>query len=451
MITNEPRKTPPGVRLDMSPEADVAVIGLGYVGLTLACTLADRGFNVWGYERQPEVVSRLRQGRPHIFEPGVEQTLRAHLGTNLTIEERLPEKFGGTFILCVSTPIGADHTPDLSNLRAAVTSVADSAESGALVIVRSTVPVGTCRKVVLPVLQKQLPSVRLASCPERTIQGRALEELRALPQIVGGLDEASTEAAVELWQQVTHRVVPVSSLEAAEMVKLINNSHTDLIYSFGNEVALMAQGLGLDPIELIQSANLDYPRPDLARPGFVGGPCISKDPYILLESVKDTGYVPHLVTGARKLNESLPKKVAWHFLERLGHNNGGIVEGSKVFVCGFAYKGWPATDDLRDAPAIPILKHLSKYSLQLYGHDPLVSADSISACGATPVEDVRDGFDGAQGVLFINEHPDYRALPIEELAKTMRQPATVYDCWRMFDNQRVQSVPGVHYSGIGYG
>ena len=144
--------------------------------------------------------------------------------------------------------------------------------------------------------------------PERTIQGQALRELVELPQVVGGLDAASTDTVAGVFAELARRVVPVSSLEAAEMVKLANNCHTDLIYAFGNEIALIAERHGLDPLEVIRAANLDYPRPDLAKPGYVGGGCLSKDPYIMISSAGDRE--PFLVGRARELNEFLPGHVA---------------------------------------------------------------------------------------------------------------------------------------------
>ena len=432
----------------MNPE--VAIVGMGYVGLTLAATLADLGFKVWGVERQRETVRQLNSGQAHIFEPGIDQILEAHIGENLLVGSELPKGFSGIVVLCVSTPVGLDNSPDLSNLKSATLSVAEAISEDALVVVRSTVPVGTCRGVVLPILQSQLSAVHLASCPERTIQGRAIQELRRLPQLVGGLDEESAQMAMDFWGQVTNTVVPLSSLEAAEMVKLINNSHTDLIYSFGNEVAMMGQSLGLDPDELIRAANLEYPRPDLARPGFVAGPCMSKDPYLLIESVVKQGSVPTLVAGARRLNESLPEIVALHFVERLKELGNGI-DGAKAVVCGFAYKGSPETDDVRGTPTAPILDVLRGFPLELYGHDYLVPGETISQMGATPVEDVATAFEGAAGVLFVNDHPLYQKLDIASLAGNMRRPGLIYDCWRIFDAEAIRSVPGMRYAGIGYG
>ena len=428
----------------------MVVVGMGYVGLTLATTLASLDINVWGYERSEAVADRLNKGRSHIFEPDVEEILQERLGVNLAVKTSLPESFSGVAIICVSTPVAEDNKPDLRNLRAASESIASIVENGAQVIVRSTVPVGTCRSVVLPVFQQHGKAVYLSSCPERTVQGRALRELRELPQVVGGLDDACTEKASAFWAQVTSRVVPVSSIEAAEMVKLVNNCHTDLIYSYGNEVAMMALHQGLDPMEVIRAANLDYPRPDLARPGFVAGPCMSKDAYLLVSSSGDAGYVPELVLAARRTNERLPGQVVQQFVQKL-ESLTSTLDGAKILVCGFAYKGIPVTDDVRGTPTAQIMEELSKYPVEIVGHDFMVPADVIASYGAAPVDSLSQGFDGARAVLFVNEHPDYQSLDMPGLIEHMVHPALIYDCWRIFDSNSLDSIPGVHYAGISYG
>ena len=290
----------------------VGIVGMGYVGLTMAVALARKGFVVHGVDTSAAVLAALGEGRAHLFEPGVEEGLAAFRGDRLRVGSSLPQEGVDAVMICVSTPANpATHAPELENLRAAARHVAERCQPGTLVVVRSTVPVGASRHVVLPELAARWGAgVRLAFAPERTIQGQALRELEELPQVVGGLDEASRDAAAALFARVTRRIVPVGSLEAAELVKLVNNCHTDLIYSYGNEVALMASAWGLDPLEVIRAANLDYPRPDLARPGYVGGGCLSKDPYILMSAARAAGYTPWLVGQARGLNEHLPLRAA---------------------------------------------------------------------------------------------------------------------------------------------
>jgi len=426
----------------------VGVVGLGYVGLTLAVALARKGFTVHGVDTSPAVLDALGKGRPHLFEPGIEEGIRAFLGDRLRVAPALPEGGVDAAIICVSTPVNPDtHAPELANLRAAAGHVALRCAPGALVIVRSTVPVGASRAVVLPELVARWGRARLAFAPERTIQGQALRELEELPQVVGGLDAESAEAAAALFGRVTRRVVTVSSLEAAELVKLANNCHTDLIYSYGNEVALMAERWGLDPLEVIRAANLDYPRPDLAKPGFVGGACLSKDPYILQSAVREVGYTPWLVGQARGLNEHLPVHVAERLIAMIREVR-GRAEGARLSVLGWAYKGWPPTDDMRGAPIVSMLPLLRAAGLELRGHDYLVAPDVIRGLGAAPVTP-EAAFDGADAVLVITNHPEYAKLDLGRLLPDLRRPAILYDCWRIFDEETVRGA-GVRYAGIGY-
>ena len=426
----------------------VGVVGLGYVGLTLAVTLAKKGFTVFGADRVPRVVEALAAGRPHLFEPGVEEAWRAFLGERLHVATALPRDPLDAVVLCVSTPVeSATHAPDLEGLRAAARAVAEGCAPDTLVIVRSTVPVGASRGVVLPELLARWGRARLAFCPERTIQGQALRELEQLPQVVGGLDDASAEAAAALFARVTPRVVRVSSLEAAELVKLVNNCHTDLIYSFGNEVALLAERAGLDPLEVIRAANVDYPRPDLSRPGYVGGGCLSKDPYILLASGKALGHEPWLVGRARALNEYLPGHAARHFLALLGQARGGL-DGARVALLGFAYKGWPPTDDMRGAPVLAMLEVFREARLTLAGHDFLVAPQIIRDLGVEP-RPLEHVFDGADGVLVVTDHPEYAKLDLGAALAQLRRPALVYDSWRILDEAAVRAA-GIRYAAIGY-
>ena len=427
----------------------VGVVGLGYVGLTLAVALARRGCTVYGCDRVPAVVEALAAAKPHLYEPGIAEGLRELLDDRLHVAATLPDTPLDAVVLCVSTPVDeATHHPNLEGLRSAARAVARAVGPDTLVVVRSTVPVGASRTVVLPELLAVWGRARLAMCPERTIQGQALRELEELPQVVGGLDAASSEQAELLFSLLAPRIVRVSSLEAAEAVKLINNCHTDLIYSYGNEVALFAERLSLDPMELIRAANLDYPRPDLARPGFVGGGCLSKDPYILMASAATVGHEPWLVGNARRLNEHLPAHVAQRFLALLGEVRGRL-DGARIALLGFAYKGWPPTDDMRGAPVSPMLPLFRAAGLELRGHDYLVGPEVIAGLGATPVS-VEAAFAGADAVLLTSNHPEYAKLDLGALLPTLRRPAVVFDAWRILDEDAVRQA-GVGYAAIGYG
>jgi len=424
----------------------IGVVGLGYVGLTLTAALADKGFVVHGSDVSPGVLETLSRGRSHIFEPGVEQVFAEHINTRIHVGTELPRDTVEVAVISVSTPVDeSTRRPNLANLAAAARSVAARCAPGTLVVVRSTVPIGTSRQVVLPELRVAWgDDVKLVMAPERTIQGQALRELVELPQVIGGLDEASLRAGVEFFGGLARTIVQVSDLETAELVKLSNNCHTDLIYSFGNEIALVAERHGLDPLEVIRAANADYPRPDLSKPGFVGGGCLSKDPYIMIDSAGDRE--PFLVGRARELNEFMPVHVA-ETVVRMLQETRGETRGTRLAVLGWAYKGWPPTDDMRGTPIAFMMPAFSAAGITVTGHDPMVTDDVIRQYGGDPVS-LDKAFTDADAVLIINDHPDYRAIRLPEILGEAR-PAFIYDSWRVLDAEAVTAA-GIRYAGLGY-
>ncbi|WP_432969235.1 nucleotide sugar dehydrogenase [Dactylosporangium sp. CA-233914] len=423
----------------------IGVIGMGYVGLTLTAALARKGFTVHGVDVQPSVVDALNRGRPHIYEPGVAETLAEYGGRTVHIDTALPRGVLDAAVICVSTPVD-EHTrrPDLTNLAAAARQVAEACAPGTLVVVRSTVPVGASRRVVLPPLRSAWGEVRLVMAPERTIRGQALLELVELPQIVGGLDQPSLAAGLDLFGELAQRLVPVSGLETAELAKLANNCHTDLIHAYGNEVALIAEQHRLDPLEVIRAANVDYPRPDLARPGYVGGGCLSKDPYIMLSGAG--ARPPFLVEPARRLNEFLPVHVARTVVELIRQER-GATQGARLAVLGWAYQGWPPTDDMRGTPIAAMMPVFSEAGLTVLGHDPLVPDAVVRQYGGEPVS-IDKAFSDTDAVLVVNDHPDYRAI-LPGAVLGAGRPAVVFDSWRILDEDALTAA-GVRYAGIGY-
>ena len=422
----------------------IGIVGLGYVGVTLAAALARKGFEVHGVDTQPAVLESLRRGRAHIFEPGVDEAFAACVGRSIFVGGSLPADLDAA-VICVSTPVDEQtRRPDLTHLAAAAGQVAGWCGPDTLVVVRSTVPVGTSRAVVLPPLLARWGRARLVMAPERTIQGQALRELVELPQVVGGLDGDSLRAGLDLFGGLATQVVPVSTLEAAELVKLSNNCHTDLIYAFGNEIALIAERHGLDPLEVIGAANLDYPRPDLSRPGYVGGGCLSKDPYLMIDGAGDQE--PFLVGAARRLNEYLPEHVAGRVVDLIRREH-GTTRGARLAVLGWAYKGWPPTDDMRGTPITSMMPVFRDAGVRVFGHDPMVTDDTIRRHGGEPLS-IDKAFTDADAVLVVNDHPDYRAIEIGS-AIGAGGPKVVFDSWRILD-ERAITAAGIRYAGIGY-
>ncbi|MCP2243463.1 nucleotide sugar dehydrogenase [Lentzea aerocolonigenes] len=413
---------------------EVAVVGLGYVGLPLAVALARAGVRVVGVDVNPDVRDAVTRGRPPFFEPGLAEALVALDDGALTVADRLPDSVPGAVIICVGTAVDpATGRCDLGPLRAAATAAAAAITPDTLVVVRSTVPVGTCRELVEPVMRQVTASPLLAFCPERIIQGSAMAELASLPQIVGGLDDASAKRAEALFAAVCPDRVLVSSLEAAEMIKLICNAHTDLIYGFGNEVALAATARGLDATELIASANLRYPRPDLSRPGFVGGSCLTKDPYLLMHSAAAAGHAEMpMVAAARRTNERVPGHAVERVVAALTDVDPDRLADAKVLVCGIAYKGRPETDDVRGSAATEVAALLRGRVGTLAGHDPIVRPERIADLGYQPVG-LEEGVAGADAVVLLSDHPGYTRLTADWLVSRMRGRGVVFDMWGLLD------------------
>jgi UDP-N-acetyl-D-mannosaminuronic acid dehydrogenase len=447
-MTDVATRTVPAGKPDGRRQAEVAVIGLGYVGMTLAVAFADAGVRVLGHDSSVAVASALARGETPVKEPGVEEGLGRTLGDSLRIETELPDELPPTVIVCVGTPVHRlNANPDLAQLEAAIAAIVPRVGPQTLVILRSTVPVGTSRRLVLEALRQRHADPQLAFCPERTIQGRALEELHQLPQIVGASSPEAAAAASELFGRLTRRVIDVSSLEAAEAVKLVCNAHTDLIYGFGNEVALMAEALGLDAEELISSANLDYPRPDISRPGFVGGGCLTKDPYLLAHSSEQRDYRPSMVLAARHLNEEMPIRAARRVLDTLAANGVAAAE-SKVLVSGIAYKGNPETDDVRGAASQTVAEMLREEVGTLVGHDFAVPAAQIAAMGLEPTG-LDAGFEDADAAMLLTDHAGYRLVDLPALSARMSRPAVVFDAFGVLGEGGRALPAGVAYLRMG--
>src|SRR5688572_8579478 len=431
----------------------VAVVGLGYVGLTLAVSLAETGFHVVGWDTSARVRSDLRRGISHVYERGLEALLSAQIADRrLTIADSESEiRDCHIYIIAVSTPVH-DSKPNLTYLKSAIEATAPYLQPGDLVILRSTVPVGTCRGLVKTAIESLTslnvgPDISVAFAPERTVEGRALDELRTLPQIIGGFDQWSLESASRIFNRLTPTVVQMKSLEEAELVKLINNSSRDLSFAFANEIALICETYNQDAFRIIEAANLGYPRNPIALPSpGVGGSCLKKDPY-LFANLCPPG-LPDIVTAARHVNEIMPTRVTDRMLEALAHM-GKSADTCDIFILGFAFKGEPETTDLRDSPTVQLVEQLRGRVRKIYGYDFVVPSAAIENIGVEWCS-VEDGFSQSDAVLVMNNHRNFNKLDIYTLTKSMKAPAIVFDGWRLFNGDEIEKIPGVRYMGLGY-
>ncbi len=432
---------------------NVTILGMGYVGLTLAVSLADVGFEVKGFDTNKELIKKLKEGKSHFYEKGLDQYLDRLRGKNLNFVSCLDEAKANVYVITVGTPIiKKEMKPDINDVCKAAAEVGKIMEHGDLIIFRSTLPIEFCRKYAIPILEEESglkvgKDFYLSFAPERTTEGQALKELRTNPQIIGGYDERSIELCSRLFNSLTHSVINVESLEAAETCKLIDNSYRDHVFAFANQLAPLTESLGLDLYEIIDAVNHGYTRNSVPKPSpGVGGACLSKDPYILNMAFEERGLDSSLILSARKINQMGPvllKEKIDRLLKKIGKNT----SKAKIFLIGMAFKGTPETSDLRESTSLWFLDKLPEKQ-NIYAYDPVVNAEEIRGLGIS-YSSLEDGFQNADVVVFLNNHISYQNIDIFSLTRTMNLPGVFIDTWHIFQPMDIKRVEGILYGGIG--
>ena len=335
----------------------VCVVGLGYIGLPTASFLGTKGYRVLGVDSQASVVDTINRGEIHIVEPDLDILVKSAVGSGNLRASSSPAE-SDVFIIAVPTPLRQPgNAPDVSHVEAATRSIAPYVRPGNLVLVESTIPVGTTAGTVLPLLREHAPGsadgVFVAHCPERVLPGRVLVELVGNDRIVGGIDAASTEAAASFYGEFVNGQVLQTDAATAEMSKLAENTYRDVNIALANELSLICDRHGIDPWGMIGLANR-HPRVNILQPGpGVGGHCIAVDPWFVVASAPDQA---RLVRTAREVNDAKPDWV----LDRVRRAASRFKE--PVIGClGLAFKA--NVDDLRGSPAASIADRIDSEGL----------------------------------------------------------------------------------------
>lgn len=434
---------------------DVAVYGQGFVGITLSAALANLGHKVYGVDIQESLIQRLKQNDIHVFEPRLSDMIAtSRESKTLEFKVELKDEKVDYYIVAVGTPVDDKGVADLGALEAVALLIGNRLKRGDIIILRSTVPVGTTRNVIQSILEKESGldagvDFHLAFSPERTAEGNAMEELRTLPQIVGGLTSVCAKKSIELWSSLTDSVVQVESLEAAELVKLINNSFRDLSFAFANSVALLSDRFNLNAFKLINAANEGYPRNriPLPSPG-VGGYCLTKDPFLFAAIDLNSGHAKLAVTG-RTVNEkaqAYPLKQVKRYLDRKRKN----LSEAKVLIVGLAFKGWPETNDMRGSSPIFVAKSLYEMGAMVLGFDNVVPHKEWKPLlPFLLLGDLQKDLSDSDIVLIMNNHP--KNIPSNFLCLLKRGSSKmVFDGWSQLDANVFKSLDHVDYATMGY-
>lgn len=430
----------------------ISVVGLGYVGLTLSLMLAESGFRMIGVDTNKKLIDNLNKKRINIHEIGINSLFERHFNKNFFVKNNFENNESDIYIICVGTPINSRGQIETSPLKKALLYITDLLKEDDLVILRSTVGIGTCRNLVIPTLEnksklKAGENFHVAFAPERTVEGDALNELRTLPQVIGGLNKKSAELTAKIFNHFSSSIVFVENLEAAEMVKLLNNSYRDLTFSFANETALICDKFGLNSYKVIQAANQDYTRSLIPRPSpGVGGYCLTKDPYIFADSSRKAGYQVKLPLLSRKISNQMIDYVCEKIDEWVAKNK-KIKSRIKIFAVGLAFKGEPETADIRNSTSIDIIKKLEKYYKNITVYDPVMKKKEIIKNGFTH-SPIKQGFRNADCVLILNNHRSYKNWDIYDLAADMKKPGMIFDTWHIFNEIITEPIDGIYYRGI---
>lgn len=360
-----------------SRDASAAVVGLGYVGLPLALAYVDAGYRVIGYDVDGDKIANLQAGHSYIGDVADEQVAAA-VARGAFAPTTDPARLGEADVvaICVPTPLTVDKEPDLSFLADTAETLSARLRPGQLVVVESTVYPGATRELVLPILEKSgLAAGRdfwLAFSPERVDPGNKDFPLRKIPTVVGGVDGAAAELAAAFYEPVVSEVIKVSSAEAAEMSKLLENTYRAVNIALVNELKVICDKMGLDAFEVIEaSASKPYGFQKFAPGPGVGGHCIPLDPYYLAWRARQLGHESRFVELAGRVNDEMPEYVVSRLEGALGAR-GLKLAGARVLVLGVAYKA--NVDDLRESPALVVIDLLRKRGADVAYHDPYAPA-----------------------------------------------------------------------------
>ena len=382
-------------------------MGLGYIGLPTAIISSRHGINVCGVDINPKVVEKTNRGELHIVEPGLQDLLKKAVDNKSLVASTTPFE-SDVYLIVVPTPFKAKHEPDISYVESATKTVIPFLKEGDLFIIESTSPVGTTEKMA-ELMFAERPELKgrihIAYCPERVLPGNVIFELVNNDRVIGGIDDASADAAAEFYGKFVSGQLHKTNCRTAEMCKLVENSSRDVQIAFANELSMICEKAGINVWELISLAN-KHPRVNILQPGCgVGGHCIAVDPYFISSAFPNEAKI---IAQARSINNY---KSDW-CVEKAKNAilSFELEKGKKpqVALMGLAFK--PNIDDLRESPAMKIAK-------RLFAEMPDVKFNivepNISSHPDFDIVDFQTAFEQSDIVVYLTAHKQFFMLPQE--------------------------------------
>lgn len=409
----------------------IGVLGLGRVGLPLASVLASNDVRVIGIDVNHSRVDLINKGICPFHDPLLQENLKISINSGyLSTVSSLSDcnETPDIIFVTVGTPNSNDNSVDYSQLYSALEDIGNLDLKNKMIIMRSTLPPKTAEDIVIPFLEQKTKlkagfDFALAVCPERILEGHAVKELKELPEIIGGINLDSNNIATNIFKIINpDKEFSYTNMTGAELAKLFTNIYRYISFALSNEFGIWAEIYDQDATELIKASNYKYPRSNIPIPGFVGGPCLSKDGTFLDNNTTFSS----IVSAAWKLNESIPQ----HIINNIKKMTDNLVN-KKVAILGISFKA--GSDDLRNSPSVKLAENLKGLGAKLLVHDPHVK-NTMTLNQVLESPDI---------VIIATNHKEFANIS-EKI--NLSNCKIIYDVWGMFD---VKDFPGKHYAKIG--
>ena len=393
----------------------VTVVGIGRVGLPLALVLADKGYEVIGADVDKARLNLISKGKLPFIEEGAEPLLKKYYGNRFTAVEKLGSSLEKSEIIIITlgTPIDGNYTPNFSQIIDFFEEACPYLKKGQLIILRSTIAPGVTENIKRIIEEKTKfkvgEDIFLAYCPERIAEGKAVQELAEIPQIIGTLDKNSAKEAGEVFKKITKTIHFTDTL-SAELAKLYCNIYRYIDFAIGNEFMMIAEGQGADIYEVLRLVNEGYKRGGLKSPGFTAGPCLVKDSFFLLDK---SPYLD-LMVGSLRINENVPG-----FLVNTLKEKYGSFAGKKVAILGLAFK--KNIDDIRYSLTPKLQNYFIGEGASVLVHDPLLPSESLEVT-------LKD----ADLVIVATNHDIFKNMGLEKIRQLSKESCVICDVWNMW-------------------
>ena len=405
-------------------KATICILGLGRVGLPLASVFASKGIDVVGIDINEERLTSIRSGKCPFYDPILQENMDISCSSGkLTVESdlgKIKDRID-VIIVTVGTPTTLGNSVDYSQVYTALEEVCKVDLRNKIVVMRSTLPPRTTTDIIIPFIENKTGLIagsdfHIAVCPERILEGQAVKEIQELPEIIGGINQISNDIITEVFRWINpNKKFSYTTTTGAELAKLFANIYRYIGFALSNEFAIWAEMFGENASNIINISNYEYPRSNIPKPGFAGGPCLSKDGLFLDNNTTFSS----IVSTAWKVNESIPQ----HVINKIREVEGNLF-GRNIGVLGISFKS--NSDDLRNSPSVKLVELLKAGGSIVKIHDPFVK-DTLSLNEVLESSDI---------IILATNHSKFK-----DIKKEIQNagPKLVYDVWSLYDKDDFSS------------